>query len=120
MSEADGPRMDGGRPNDDQRSKGPAVPEPDGPPAPDRTEAGPADGGIPEPVDTAPTPDTDLGRQRPCPRCGSHSVAAIFYGYPAQSVWQDPALGTEFVLGGCCVDPVMPRLHCHNCGHEWT
>jgi hypothetical protein len=96
------------------------VPEPGPGDSPDRTEAGLTGVGIPEPVNGSGGSPTRVGRQRPCPNCGSRSVAAIAYGLPSPSVWQDPDLDTEFVLGGCCIWPEMPMFRCHECGHEWA
>jgi hypothetical protein len=87
---------------------------------PERSEdAGPA-GGITEPVDAATQVITKAGRRRPCPNCGSRSVAAIHYGMPVGGPQETPGFEVEFVLGGCCVWPEMPDLHCNTCGYDWA
>lgn len=96
-----------------------SLPEPAPWRALDQPEDGWTGGRPTEPHHAASKPDTDLGRQSPCPNCGSHSVAAIFWGYAAPSVLDDPALGTDFILGGCVVGPAIPQLHCHACGYRW-
>jgi hypothetical protein len=102
------------------RLKGRALPEPSFGDPPDRAAAGLTPGGIHEPLDASGLSPTRLGRQRPCPNCGSPSVAAIAYGLPTQATLEDPSLGTEFVLGGCCVWPEMPMFRCQNCHNEWA
>jgi hypothetical protein len=76
--------------------------------------------GRPEEDEAGTARTTRAGRRRPCPDCGSRSVAAIHYGLPRPEILQNPGLASgEFVLGGCCVWPEMPEYHCHACGHDW-
>ena len=58
-----------------------------------------------------------------CPKCGSHNVAKILYGYHAYS-FDDPDFrkkfdNNEITLGGCCVSDGMPRWECNECNVNW-
>ena len=80
----------------------------------------PGVGDVTEPFGAAVASQTKAGRRNPCPNCGSRSVAAISYGYPAPSVFDDPGLAAgEFALGGCVIWPDMPEFRCNACGYEW-
>jgi hypothetical protein len=56
-----------------------------------------------------------------CSRCGSRSVAAIFYGLPnlvgglSQELQRDLSSG-RVVFGGCSVSADSPRWRCNQCG----
>ena len=57
-------------------------------------------------------------RKRQCPECGSTDVVEIIYGYPGPEL-RDREIKGEVALGGCCVEPGNPALHCNACEHRW-
>lgn len=48
-----------------------------------------------------------------CATCGER-LLPIAYGYPGLDMWEAAERG-EIVLGGCTVDPGMPRFTCRSC-----
>ena len=63
---------------------------------------------------------TEAGRARPCPVCGSDSVARIAYGYPSLDGNARARLDAgEVALGGCVVRRRSPSLTCNRCHHAW-
>ncbi len=59
-------------------------------------------------------------KRPPCPRCGSTSIAEIFYGLPVLDEELNGALDRkEIVLGGCCVSGDDPRWHCNACEEDF-
>lgn len=53
-----------------------------------------------------------------CPKCGSHHVVPIVYGYPAPETAHRAGAG-EIRLGGCCVTGHDPNWHCEDCDYAW-
>lgn len=53
-----------------------------------------------------------------CPKCGSHRVAPIVYGYPPIERVEE-AQEDKVCLGGCCVTDRDPNWLCEDCSHRW-
>ncbi len=55
-----------------------------------------------------------------CPKCKSHNIAELIWGYPARGfallVEKNPE---DFELRGCVVDPDSKKWKCNDCQHEW-
>ena len=57
---------------------------------------------------------------RRCPRCKSDNVARIQWGLPAFTEELERGLESgRVILGGCCISPDSPELHCNDCGAEF-
>lgn len=55
-----------------------------------------------------------------CPHCGSENIADIVYGEVVFDDELEEALKKgEIFLGGCCIYPDSPALHCNDCGKEF-
>ena len=54
------------------------------------------------------------------PRCKSDNVARIQWGLPAFTEELERGLESgRVILGGCCISPDSPELHCNDCGAEF-
>jgi len=61
------------------------------------------------------------GKPVVCPRCGSHWIVPVLYGYPSE-VAEEAALRGALAMGGCCPpSPVNGRNRwcCKNCRFRW-
>lgn len=56
-----------------------------------------------------------MKRTKRCPKCGSHDVVPILYGYPTEESMEAARRGL-IALGGCCVIDSDPRKMCKTCG----
>lgn len=78
------------------------------------------DGAVIAPNPRYPNLPTEAGREDPCPRCGSESVARIFYGYPDMSDDLRARISAgEVVAGGCMRRAGDGSLVCNACMHRW-
>jgi len=53
-----------------------------------------------------------------CPKCGSHEIVPIMYGYPMPEAMAAANEG-KIKLGGCLVGERDPQKHCKACGTEF-
>jgi ribosomal protein L37AE/L43A len=62
----------------------------------------------------------ESGRKpRKCPKCGSHRIARILYGYPACSEKLEADMKSgRIALGGCCITFDDPAWKCIECETE--
>jgi transcription elongation factor Elf1 len=54
----------------------------------------------------------------PCPRCGSHDIVPIMYGYTMPDAMEAAKRG-EIELGGCRIGESDPQKHCKACGERF-
>lgn len=52
-----------------------------------------------------------------CPKCNSHKLKKIIYGYPSPELIEAYEKG-EIILGGCCIEDNSPFYKCSNCGED--
>ena len=59
-----------------------------------------------------------VGEGETCPRCQSHRVLPIAYGFPGPEMFALAERG-EIVLGGCIIGEHNPNRACLDCGEHW-
>lgn len=78
------------------------------------------DGAVIAPNPLHPNLPTEAGREHPCPRCASESVARISYGLPDMSPdLRARILAGEVSAGGCVLREGAGSLVCNACMHSW-
>jgi hypothetical protein len=63
-------------------------------------------------------PERVAKKTKPCPKCGSHDVVPIVYGYPSSEMEREADKGL-IELGGCCVLNDDPQKYCKACGERF-